>query len=275
MPSPADLRDRTLFVTGASRGIGEAIAVRAAADGANVVIAAKTESPHPKLPGTIHTAAEAVEAAGGRALAVPVDVRDEEAVERAVERTMATFGGIDALVANAGAIHLAGTLETPVKRYDLMQDVNVRGAWVCARACLPHLMRAENPHVLMMAPPISLEPRWLAPHLAYTISKYGMSLSVIGLAAEFREAGVGVNALWPRTVIATSAVRLLEGVEPEECRTPAIVADAAHAILVRDAATCTGNFFSDEEVLAEAGVTDLTPYAVEPGSRLRPDLYVE
>lgn len=262
-------------MTGASRGIGRAIALRAARDGANVVVLAKTTEPHPSLPGTIHTVAEEVEAAGGVALPVAVDVREEERVAEAVERAVGTFGGIDALVHNAGAIHLASTLETPIKKYDLMQAVNARGTFVAARAAIPHLERAANPHILVLAPPISLDPRWLAPHLAYTLSKFGASLCVLGLAAELRERGIAVNALWPRSVIATSALRMLGGrVAPEMCRQPAIVADAAHRVLTRDARTCTGNFFLDEDVLLEAGVTDLTGYAVEPGTPLAPDLFV-
>lgn len=263
-------------MTGASRGIGRAIALRAAADGANVVVAAKTTEPHPELPGTIQTTAREVEAAGGRPLAVRVDVRSEDEVREAVARAVDAFGGIDVLVNNASAIHLAGALETPMKRYDLMQDVNARGTFLCSQACLPWLVRSGNPHILVLAPPPRLEPRWLAPHLAYTISKYGMSLCVIGLAAEFRDRGVAVNGLWPRTVIATAALRRLGGrVAPESCRTPEIVADAAWHLLVRDSRECTGRFFLDEDVLAEAGITDLTPYAVEPGSDLSRDLYVD
>lgn len=272
----ADEGTRTVFVTGGSRGIGKAIALRAAAGGANVVVAAKTDQPHPKLPGTIHRTVEEIEAAGGRGLAVRMDVREEDQVEAAVGRTVETFGGIDALVNNAGAIWLAGTLETPIKRYDLMQDVNARGAFVCTRACAPWLERSPNPHVLMLSPRISLEPKWLAPHVAYTISKYGMSLCVIGMAAEFAERGIAVNALWPRTVIATEALRMLGGaVTPDRCRRPEIVADAAWLLLQRDGRRCTGRFFLDEEVLEEAGVTDLDRYAVEPGRPLATDLFVE
>ena len=268
--------ERTVLVTGSSRGIGRAIAVRAGAEGWNVVVAAKTDRPHPKLPGTIHTTVEAVEDAGGRGLAVQMDVRDEEQVERAVARAVDAFGGIDALVNNAGAIWLAGTLETPMKRYDLMQDVNARGAFLCTRACVPYLERSANPHVVMLAPPISLEARWLAPHLAYTISKYGMSLCVLGMAAEFAERGIAVNALWPRTVIATEALRMLGGaVEPSRCRRPEIVADAVWEILQRDASDLSGRFLLDEDVLEEAGVNDFERYAVEPGARLATDLFVE
>lgn len=271
----ADLAGRTLFITGASRGIGKAIALRAAADGANVVIAAKTTEPHPKLPGTIYTAAEEVEAAGGKALALPVDVRSEEQVREAVEKAVATFGGIDALVNNASAISLTGTLETPMKRFDLMWEVNARGTFLCSQACIPHLKRSPNPHILTLSPPINLDPKWFERHLAYTLSKYGMSLCVLGMAAELAKDGVAVNALWPRTVIATAALAMLGGAAaPENCRKPEIVADAAHAILTRDSRCCTGNFYIDDDVLREAGVTDFERYAVEPGAPLRPDLFL-
>ena len=269
------LAGKTLFVTGASRGIGLAIARRAAADGANVVIAAKTAEPHPKLPGTIHDAAREIEDAGGRALPLAVDIRDEAQVARAVTAAVATFGGIDILVNNASAIFLAGVLGTPVKRFDLMWAVNARGTFVCSQACLPHLLRAENPHILTLSPPLDLDPRWFRDHTPYTLSKYGMSLLVLGMSAELREPGVGVNALWPRTVIATAALTVLGGlVRPENCRRPEIVADAAHAILVRDARRTTGNFFIDEAVLAEEGVTDFRPYAVTPDEPLATDLFL-
>ncbi len=269
------LRGKTLFITGASRGIGKAIALRAARDGANVVVASKTAEPHPKLPGTIHTAAAEIEAAGGRALALQVDVRDEEQVAAAVARTVDRFGGLDVLVNNASAIFLAGTADTPMKRYDLMQDVNVRATFACTRAAIPHLARAANPHVLVLSPPLDLDPRWLAPHLAYTLSKYGMSLCVVGLAEELREQGIAVNALWPRTVIDTAALRLLgDRFSPSATRRPEIVADAAHAVLVRPSRACTGNFFLDEEVLREEGVEDFAPYAVEPGAELATDLFL-
>jgi citronellol/citronellal dehydrogenase len=272
----AILNDKTLFITGASRGIGKAIALRAARDGANIVVAAKTAEPDPRLPGTIHTAAAEIEQAGGRALACAVDVRSEDQVRAAVERAAAAFGGIDILVNNASAIHLAGTRETPLKRYDLMQAVNTRGTFVASQACLPHLLRAENPHILNIAPPPRLEPRWFAPHLAYTMAKYGMSLCVLGMAEEFREAGVAVNALWPRTAIATAAIQNLLGGEAALRRTrkPDIMADAAHAILTRNSRECTGNFFIDDEVLAAAGVTDFDQYAVTPGAELLPDFFV-
>ncbi|WP_397547233.1 SDR family oxidoreductase [Rhodothermus marinus] len=271
------LKGKVLFITGASRGIGKAIALRAARDGARIVIAAKTVEPHPKLPGTIYTAAEEVRAAGGEALPIPVDVRFEDQIQQAVEQAVAHFGGIDILVNNASAIYLAGTLETPMKRFDLMHQVNVRATFACSQACLPHLMKAENPHILVLSPPLKLEPRWFAPHLAYTLSKYGMSMCVLGMAEEFREAGVAVNALWPRTTIATAAVRNLLGGEEmvRRSRKPEIVADAAHVILTQPSRRCTGNFFIDEDVLRQVGVTDFTYYAVDPSvGELMPDLFV-
>ncbi len=273
----ATLSGKTLFITGASRGIGKAIALRAARDGANVVIAAKTESPHPKLEGTIHTAAAEIEAAGGKALAVACDVRSEEQIALAVEKAVARFGGLDVLVNNASAIFLAGTAETPMKRWDLMHQVNARGTFACSQACLPHLARAKNPHILNLSPPLSLEPKWFAPHVAYTISKFGMSLCVLGMAEELRERGIAVNALWPRTMIATAAVQNLLGGDEAMAisRKPEIVADAAHAILLRDSRSCTGNFFIDEKVLAEEGVTDLSSYSMVPGGELANDLFVD
>jgi citronellol/citronellal dehydrogenase len=271
-----DLRGKTLFISGASRGIGLAIALRAARDGANVTVAAKTADPHPKLPGTIHTAAREIEAAGGRALACSVDVRDEQQIAEAVRQTVETFGGIDILINNASAISLSDTQHTPMKRFDLMHQVNVRGTFACTQACLPHLSKAANPHVLMLSPPPSLEARWFAPHLAYTLSKMGMSLCVLGLAEELRGAGIAVNALWPRTIIATSAIRNLLGGEDaiRGSRRPEIVADAAHAILTRPSRATTGRFFIDDEVLAEIGVRDLDRYAVVPGAPLLPDPFI-
>ncbi|HVO19655.1 MAG TPA: NAD(P)-dependent oxidoreductase [Anaeromyxobacter sp.] len=266
---------RTIFITGASRGIGRAIGVACARQGANVVVAAKTRVLNPKLPGTILDAAAEMERAGGRALAVECDVRSEEQLAAAVSRAVEHFGGIDVLVNNASAIHLADTPGTPMKRWDLMHAVNARATFAASQACLPHLCRGRNPHILVLAPPISLSPRWFAGHLAYTISKYGMSMCVIGLSEELRDRGVGVNALWPRTVIATAALNLLGGeATARHGRRPEVVADAALAILRRDARACTGNFFIDEEVLREEGVTDLGRYAVAPGEELMPDLFL-
>lgn len=269
------LHGKTLFITGASRGIGLAIALRAARDGANVVIAAKSEVANPKLPGTIHSAADAVRAAGGQALAIRCDIREEEAVQGAVAQTVAEFGGIDILVNNASAIWLRGTLDTPMKRFDLMQQVNARGSFLCAQVCLPHLLKAANPHILTLAPPPSLDPKWWGAHTGYTLAKMGMSLVTLGLAAEFGPRGVAVNALWPRTVIATDALNMIPGVDAANARKPAIMADAAHALLTRTAAACNGQFLIDEEVLRAAGVTDFDPYAVQPGQPLLPDLFLD
>ncbi|MGH8281426.1 MAG: SDR family oxidoreductase [Gammaproteobacteria bacterium] len=269
------LRDKTLFITGASRGIGAAIALRAAADGANLIIAAKSVQPHPKLPGTIHSVSKAVEQAGGHALPVQMDVRDEDSVHAAVKQAVARFGGIDILVNNASAIWLAGMLDTPMKRFDLMMAVNLRGTFLCSQTALPHLLKSGNPHILNLAPPPNLAPKWFQEHTAYTVSKYGMSFCTLGMAAEFSER-VAVNALWPRTVIATAAIAMLSGrVTADQCRTPAIVADAAHAILTRDGRACSGNFFIDEELLRAEGVTDFAPYAVKPGTTLMPDLFLD
>jgi citronellol/citronellal dehydrogenase len=271
------LKQRTLFITGASRGIGLAIALRAARDGANVVVAAKTTEPHPKLPGTIHTAARAIEEAGGRALPLVVDVRNETEVAAAGEKSVATFGGIDILVNNASAISLTGTLETPARIYDRMMTVNARGTFVCSQACLPHLKRAENPHILNLSPPLNMDARWFAPHVAYTMAKYGMSLCVLGMSREFARDGVAVNALWPRTAIATAAIEFAVGSEAmlRFCRKPEIVADAAHAILVRGSRELTGQFLIDDEVLAAAGVTDFDRYQVEPGAPLALDFFLD
>ena len=272
----ATLSGKTLFITGASRGIGKAIGLRAARDGANVVIAAKTKVPNPKLPGTIYTAAEEIEAAGGKALAISCDIREEAEVKAAVAQTVERFGGIDVLVNNASAIHLATTAETPMKRFDLMNGVNVRGTFLCTQACLPALAKAANPHVLVLSPPLSLRPHWFAPHVAYTIAKYGMSMCVLGWAEEFKDRGIAVNALWPRTVIATAALNLLGGDETaKHGRTVEIVADAAHAILTKPARDCTGNFFLDEDVLRGEGVVDFERYAVKRGEPLMRDLFVE
>ena len=269
------LSGKTVVITGASRGIGRAIALRAAADGANVAILAKSGVPNPKLPGTIHTVAEEVRLGGGNPLALQCDIREEEQVRAAVAATVDAFGGIDILVNNASAIWLRGTLDTPMKRFDLMQQVNSRGSFLCAQACLPHLLKAPNPHILTLAPPPSLDPKWWGPHTGYTLAKMGMSFVTLGLAAEFGRQGVAVNALWPRTVIATDAVNMLPGVDVAHCRTPGIVADAAHAVLVRPAQGFAGHFLTDEEVLREAGVDDFARYAVEPGKPLLPDLFLD
>ncbi|MEO8673437.1 MAG: NAD(P)-dependent oxidoreductase [Tahibacter sp.] len=270
------LRGRTLFVTGASRGIGLAIAKRAARDGANIVIAAKSEVANPKLPGTIHTAAAEIEAAGGKALALKVDVREEAEVQAAVAQAVAHFGGIDILVNNASAIWLAGINGTPMKRYDLMHQVNVRGSYLCTQACLPHLKRALNPHILMLSPPLNMASKWFAHHTAYTMSKYGMSLAAFGLAAELAKDGVAVNALWPRTVIDTAALAMLGGMaRPENCRSADIMADAAHWIFTQPSRGLSGQFLLDEEVLRRAGVKDFDKYAVKPGTALLPDLFLD
>src|SRR6476619_5944259 len=272
---PMTLSGKTLFITGASRGIGRAIALRAARDGANVAIASKSSVPNPRLPGTIHSVAAEVEAAGGRALALQCDIREEDQVQAAVAATVDAFGGLDILVNNASAIWLRGTLDTPMKRFDLMQQVNARGSFLCAQACLPWLLQAPNPHILTLAPPPSLDPKWWAPHTGYTLAKMGMSFVTLGLAAEFGPQGVAINALWPRTVIATDAINMIPGVAPGQCRTPEIVADAAHAVLVRRAEDFHGQFLIDDDVLFAAGVTDFAQYAVDPSQRLLPDLFLD
>ena len=268
------LSGKTVFITGASRGIGRAIALRAARDGACVAVVAKSAVANPKLPGTIHSVAAEIEAAGGQALALKCDIREEDEVRAAVAATVDAFGGLDILVNNASAIWLRGTLDTPMKRFDLMQQVNARGSFLCAQACLPHLLQAPNPHILSLAPPINLDPKWWAPHTGYTLAKMGMSFVTLGLAAEFGPQGVAVNALWPRTVIATDAINMIPGVSPAQCRVPEIVADAAHAVLVRRADGYHGHFLIDEDVLFADGVTDFSGYAVDPAQRLLPDLFL-
>ncbi|CAA2140134.1 SDR family oxidoreductase [Methylobacterium bullatum] len=276
MTDSKSLKGKTLFITGASRGIGLAIGLRAARDGANVAIAAKTDTPHPKLDGTIHTAAAAIEAAGGRALPLIVDVRDEEGVASAIARTAETFGGIDIVVNNASAISLTRTLQTEMKRFDLMHQINTRGTYMVSKHAIPYLDQAPNPHVLMLSPPLDMAEKWFAPHLAYTMAKFGMSLCVLGLAGELRRQGIAVNALWPRTTIATAAVRNLLGGEAliQASRTPEIVADAAHALFLKPSREVTGRFLIDDSFLAEQGVTDFTQYRVTPGIPLAPDFFV-
>lgn len=263
------LKGKTLFISGGSRGIGLAIALRAARDGANVAIAAKTAEPNPKLPGTIHTAAAEIEKAGGHGLALQCDIRDETAIAEAVRKTAARFGGIDILINNASAISLTNTLDTPMKRVDLMFGINVRGTYACSQACLPLLKQSaaagRTPHILTLSPPLNMDPKWFSPHVAYTIAKYGMSMCVMGMAEEFRNDGIAINALWPRTIIHTAALAMIQGIDTDRARTPEIMADAAHVILNRESRGCTGNFFIDDEVLASAGVTELAKYAVAPG----------
>jgi len=273
------LEGKTLFITGASRGIGLAIAKRAAADGANIVVAAKTTEANPKLPGTIYSAAQEIEAAGGRALPLQVDIRDEASVLAAVARTVETFGGIDILVNNASAISLTGTETTPMKRFDLMHGVNARGTYLCTMACLPALRRSaerrRNPHVLTMSPPLSMKTHWFENHTAYSMAKYGMSMCTLGHAGEFLKYGIGVNSLWPRTAIATAALQMIPGLDPARCRKPEILADAAYLVLTSDSSN-TGNFYIDDSLLAQHGITNLDPYAVTPGTRdFIPDFFVD
>ncbi len=275
-----NLTGKTLFITGASRGIGLAIAKRAARDGANIVIAAKTTEANPKLPGTIHSAAAEIVAAGGKALAVQTDIRDEASVQTAIEQAVATFGGIDILVNNASAISLTPTTATPMKRFDLMFGVNVRGTYLCTQACLAELVKSaqagRNPHVLNMGPPLSMKPHWFKNHTAYTMAKYGMSMCTLGHAAEFKPLGIGVNSLWPRTAIATAALQMIPGVDIARCRKPEILADAAYLILTSDPKTTSGNFFIDDTLLASHGVTDFEPYSVTPGTKdFIPDFFVD
>lgn len=270
------LAGRVLFITGASRGIGLAIALRAARDGACVAIAAKTVEAHPKLPGTIHTAAAEIEAAGGKALAIQCDIREEEQVKSAIDQTISHFGKLDILVNNASAISLTDTLSTEMKRYDLMNQVNGRGTFMCSKLAITHLEKSDNGHILNLSPPLNLSPRWFAPHVAYTMAKYAMSMCTLGMSEELKGKKIAVNSLWPETAIATAAVKnLLGGDEALKCsRTPDIVADAAYHILTRDAADCTGNFFIDSEVMRDAGISDLDKYAVSPGSRLMKDFFL-
>ncbi|MEJ2603165.1 MAG: NAD(P)-dependent oxidoreductase [Gammaproteobacteria bacterium] len=271
------LEGKTLFISGASRGIGLAIAKRAAADGANVAIAAKTAEPHPKLPGTIYTAAEEIEAAGGQALPLVCDIRHEDQVQAAVAAAVERFGGLDICINNASAISLTGTLQTDMKRYDLMHQINTRGTFLVSKTCLPHLLEADNPHILNISPPLNMEEKWFAPHVAYTMAKFGMSLCVLGMAGEFRDKGVAVNALWPRTTIATSAVKNLLGGDDMVAHSlkPEVMADAAHVILTRPSREFTGNFCVDDEVLESAGITDLTAYRVVPDNEPYPDFFVD
>lgn len=270
------LKNKTLFITGASRGIGLAIALRAARDGANIVIAAKTETPHPKLPGTIHTAAEEIERAGGRALPLVVDVREEEQVKSALDKTVETFGGLDIVVNNASAVQVTPVEQTDMRRYDLMQQVNARGTFMVSKYAIPHLARAENPHILMLSPPLDMKEKWFAPHTAYSMAKFGMSLVVLGLAGELRPKGIAVNALWPRTTIATSAIQNLLGGDTvmKMSRSPDILADAAHAIFPKPAKDFTGQFLIDDSFLASEGVTDFEKYRIDPSQPLAPCFFV-
>lgn len=272
----SSLNGKTIFISGASRGIGKAIALRAAQDGANIVVAAKTTEPHPKLPGTIYTTAEEIESAGGQALPLKVDIREESNVQSAVDQCVDRFGGIDIVINNASAIWLQGTLGTPMKRYDLMHQINTRGTYLVSRCCLPFLLKSDNPHILNLSPPLNMEERWFKNHVAYTMAKFGMSMCVLGMAGEFRSKGVGVNALWPKTTIATAAIKNMLGGDSmmKTSRKPSIMADAAHWILTQDAKGCNGNFFIDEAVLSGAGVTNFDHYSVVPGATLTPDFFL-
>ena len=271
MSITGDLSGKRIFITGGSRGIGLAIALRAARDGASIAIAAKTAEVNPKLPGTIYSAAEEIKEAGGTALPIQCDLRDENAIEAAVAQAAQEFGGIDILINNASAINLTKTEATPAKRFDLMFDVNVRGTFLTSQAVIPHLKKSaadgRNPHILNLSPPLSMKPVWFKNHVAYTMAKYGMSMCVLGMSAEFKRDGIGVNALWPRTAIDTAALAMIPGVDTAACRTPEILADAAYIILNRPAADCTGNFFVDDEVLASEGITVLDKYSVVPGTK--------
>jgi citronellol/citronellal dehydrogenase len=271
MSITGDLSGKRIFITGGSRGIGLAIALRAARDGASIAIAAKTSDPNPKLPGTIHTAAEEIRAAGGTALAIQCDLRDENQIADAIAQTAAEFGGIDVLINNASAINLTPTEATPAKRFDLMFDVNVRGTFLASQAAIPHLRASaeagRNPHILTLSPPLSMKAKWFQHHVAYTMAKYGMSMCVLGMSEEFRKTGIAVNALWPRTAIDTAALQMIPGIDTAACRTPEILADAAYVILNRPSKETTGNFFVDDEVLASVGVTELDKYSVVPGTK--------
>jgi len=270
------LRGKTIFITGATRGIGREIALRCARDGANVVVTGKSAQPQPRLPGTVHSVAGEIEAAGGRALALQLDVRDAEAIAAAVKNAADTFGGIDVLVNNASAISLSGTLDTPIRRLDLMLAVNLRGTFACSQACIPHLKKAANPHILTLSPPLNTHARWFKGHVAYTIAKYGMSMCTLGMAEEFRADGIAVNSLWPRTTIATAAIEVnFPEAILRASRKPAIMADAAYVILNRDSRTATGNFYVDETVLRQEGVTNFDQYAVTPGTSLYTDLFLD
>jgi citronellol/citronellal dehydrogenase len=271
-----NLKNKTLFVSGASRGIGLAIAKRAAKDGANIILAAKTAEPHPKLPGTIYTAAEEIEEVGGKALPVVCDIRDEENVRNAVNKGLDHFGAIDICINNASAIQLTGTLQTDMKRYDLMNQINARGTFLVSKVCLPHLIKSDNPHILNLSPPLDMDPKWFGPHVAYTMAKFGMSLCVLGMAEEFKEEGVAVNALWPRTAVATAAIKNALGGDSimNISRSPEIMADAAHVILTKNSREFTGNFCIDDNLLADNGVTDFSQYAEVPFAELAPDFFV-
>lgn len=273
MPS---LKNKTIIVTGSSRGIGREIALKCAAEGANLVIAAKTTEPHPKLPGTIHSVAEEVEKAGGQALAVMLDVRDEGSVREMLERTLRTFGGVDALINNAGAIMLTPTEQTPMKRFDLMYQVNVRAVFMCSQAVVPYLRKSDNAHIINLSPPISLKDKWLSSHIGYTLSKYGMSMCTLGMAKEFEKDGISVASVWPKTIIDTAAIEMLMGeMGKRHSRTPAIMADAIHAILTGAKLSFSGKCWLDEEILKTKGINDLSAYACAPGNPLQPDLFVE
>ena len=271
----SNLKNKTIFITGASRGIGREIALRFARDGANIVVTGKTADPHPKLKGTIFTTAKEVEGAGGRALPLQLDIRDENSVAVAVKESAERFGGIDVLVNNASAINISNTLATPAKRYDLMHQVNARGTFVCSQACIPHLMKSRNPHILTLSPPLNLNPKWFKDHVAYTMAKYGMSMCTLGMAAEFAPNGIAVNSLWPRTTIATAAVETFFPQAMASSRKPAIMADAAYLIVTRDSRSATGVFFIDEEVLRGHGVTEFEQYAITPGATLFNDIFLD